>query len=84
MTLQGFNYLKTKFDFSIDENYYTFTCLEHHGEDFLKIISEEGQETEFLCLDGPQVYEFPIQKLRIQAILNDICEAPKDEINVPY
>ena len=84
MTLKGFKYLNTKFDFSLDSDSYEFKCLEHSDGDFVKIVLENGETIEFLCLDEPKVYEFPKQKLRLQAVSETNCQAPKDEINVPY
>ena len=48
------------------------------------IVLENGETIEFLCLDEPKVYEFSKQKLRLQSVSETSCQAPKDEINVPY
>ena len=84
MTLKGFKYLNTKFDFSLDSDSYEITCLEHSDGEFVKIVLESGEIIEFLCLDEPKVYEFSKQKLRFQSVSETNCHAPKDEINVPY
>ena len=83
MTLKGFKYLNTKFDFSIESDFYSFKCLSHSEGEFVKIVTE-NDVIEFLCLDEPKVYEFPKQKLRLQSVSETNCEPPKDEINVPY
>ena len=83
MTLKGLKYLNTKFDFSLDSDFYSFKCLSHSDGEFVKIVTE-NEVIEFLCLDEPKVYEFSKQKLRFESISETNCEPPKDEINVPY
>ena len=83
MTLKGLKYLNTKFDFSLDSDFYSFKCLTHSDGEFVKIVTE-NEVIEFLCLDEPKVYEFSKQKLRFESISETTCEPPKDEINVHF
>ena len=84
MILKGLTYLSTKFDLTITQTEYKFTCK---GNGKLKVVVRpaNGQNgTEFLCPHEPVDYVFEKQDLVLENVERNSCLPPKDEINVNY